>query len=307
MLRDDLLQRIEIAEAEHGWQRKWVDDPFSLVSKESHNIYLGHDKVTDAGNRVRYLRKGIYPVTRGELAREYLKYSMECSDKTRLIVTKKSLPLLDLTPPLYFVGYGESTVGPWAMIDITAAHFSIYRNLTLDSRYQPNETLTLGSIPFPQTDEWGMDKLARNAVMGIVTSRSVSQVWYGHLRMIPTRNYFLAPSVHGYVMDCMHAIARDMVETFGSPWWYIDAFVVRQGRAQEALDRLQTKWHVTGRILSQGAGRIWSLTDYHVGPKRTKRVRRLKPQRGQPIAHISGSVDLARMEKWQHWLNERGK
>lgn len=114
--------------------------------------------------------------------------------------------LFDWRSPLYFdVPYQ----GAGVYVDLKAAYCQIYRNLWLDTPF-PRGFGTLSLSPVADSlQDW---KAARNAVMGIVRSRTITGCRSGKRQEISVTNHFLSPGLWATVQAILHAVATTALE-----------------------------------------------------------------------------------------------
>jgi len=174
--------------------------------------------------------------------------------------------LFDMRVPLHYEGAQR---GEYAYIDLKAAYWQIYRRLWLDVAYPCG---LYGKYPLDVVAEQLKDwKAARNALIGLVRSRSVVGVRGTRRFTLSTKNKFLSPCLWATVMSILHWIAHEALK-HGAVYINTDGYIFPS----------QTLWHIDGfmeflidheinfEIRTTGEGEIVSWNNYQIGQFRTK-------------------------------------
>ena len=296
----DLRMRVLDTDKDEGWQREQVDHVDRVIPPHATGWILGANRATDVDGRVKYLERPVWPVTGSEMGRRWLDDCLASAGRKRTFWHGEDLALLDQKPPLFYDP--DRSLGPWAMLDLTAAFFSAYSPAALDLKYLPGRAIGRGSVRFLARGEVGGHKPLRNSVYGLVRSQTMIVLDNGHATVRSLRSRHLAPMLARWTIDLIHAIALDTIATWGSPWWYVDSCVVRPDDVANVMTWMRETWGMDLHLLGQGAGRLWSISDYQIGRRMTKRVKELRPIVGGPVDTLDHTIDIKQMRKWRSWM-----
>lgn len=200
----------------------------------------------------------------GEAARTELKRAFP--DLKRVGWLSSSVSLFDKRVPLYYEG---PTKGEYTYLDLKAAYWQIYRRLWLDVAYPCGY---YGQYPLDvvahNLKDW---KGARNALVGLVRSRSVVGVKGTKRYTLSTQNKFLSPNLWATVMDVLHWIAQ---EALGHGAIYINTdgyiFPTKHLNQIDSFMRFLIENEINFEIRASGDGEIVSWNNYKIGSFRTK-------------------------------------
>lgn len=262
-------QRILVPELEY-------EDITSQMLGDIRLAYLG----TTTGNTIyvrnqgrpdcKYLPPASGGVTNNELAREYLKYCLEEGQRTGgqiLRCPKSHDRYLDILPTLYYEGGRHN--GEYAYVDISSAYWTLCKTSTIDMRYEPGHHVLTGKAPFLDADEVTVYRQLRHAIPGNLKCGDMQVSRYGELSTCDFRSRLGYPSLVGYIMHTMHAIAREVIDHFGALMILTDAYIVPRDYASSLIDFLYERWGLQSIIKSEGEGSLYQLGVYQVGSKRS--------------------------------------
>lgn len=204
-------------------------------------------------------------VTPGEAARLELERNF---DKPRMIIKRKHLNRLDITPPRYFMGKSYSG-GDLHYFDLEGAYCQLYRVLTLDIVYPRGmgelELDPVGSI----LASW---KTARNSVIGITRSKRITAVKGKKIIEQTFKNPFFNPDLWLTIQMLLHEIANYALQE-GSIYVSTDCYIFRRQRNadnfRDFLTSNSLKYHYYG-----GGGFVSGWSSYKVGARATRRTNR---------------------------------
>lgn len=221
-------------------------------------------------------------MTPGEIARsELTRFFPDTNFRAR----KSDFKLLDISPPLYFLG--RPYHGPLYYIDLRGAYASIYRWLTLDIAWPRGQ----GEMPLAGVAArlWN-HKTARNSVIGITRSHEIMGVKGPKAFWVHYHNNYFNPHLWHTVQQVLHDIAH-VALGYGAIYISTDCYMFphRTGFYKMA-DLLQDVYQFeTHQFL--GDGHIWGWGSYSL-PGRTKKLVR---ETNQKIIKVQGKGDTL---KW---------
>ena len=218
--------------------------------------YLDEARVRDWVN----LDGEVYPMLAGEAARMELKRAFPDLRKVGWRGASKSL--FSKTNPMYCLKGGRFE---GAYVDLKAAYWQIYRNLWLDSCYPRGAgVLSLRGVA-NRLEHW---KVARNAVIGVVISRTAEVFSDGIRKTIYPDNPFLSPHLWATIVETLNGIAT-VAKSCSAVYCMTDGYIFEDQRgAKVFLDWLEDLG-VSYRV-SWGDCHIKGWTSYSVPTRTTK-------------------------------------
>lgn len=200
----------------------------------------------------------------GEAARTELNRAFP--DLTRVGWNGPHVSLFDKRVPLYYEG---PSVGEYTYIDLKAAYWQIYRRLWLDVAYPCG---FYGQYPLDivaaNLKEW---KAARNALIGLIRSRTVVGVKGTRRYVLSTQNRFLSPCLWATVMALLNWIAFAALQ-HGAIYINTDGYIFPTQHLWQ-LDSFMNfliDLDINFEIRTTGEGEIVSWNNYQIGSFRTK-------------------------------------
>lgn len=270
--------------------------PLETALQNAPNAYSGLTDITSIavdgeGIRAKFV-DGAMPlgVTPGEMARAYFKrikaaglagHKVDGMDSARIGYRREARRFLppslggEVSAPFYFRPgpHGGRWRGRFAYIDLSAAYWMLMHVLTLDPVFRPEERyLAHGIIPFYDVDDITPHKPMRVGMFGCMSSEKIARYRHGkggefHLGRGAV---WLAPDLVGAVMYWMHAIAAEIIDTFGAIMVLTDAYIVPEEVAQDVLDFLATRWHMPAKLEGHGDSGIYAWGCYQVGSHKSR-------------------------------------
>lgn len=285
--------------------------------QEYDRIILGTMTATDMKNKVRYIDHSLFPYTKWEVAREYVKWIFEsqAGERTKRIGwNKKTWNLLDISQPIYWNGVAE---GELAYVDLKHAFHQIYSPATLDLFFDPWEgAFGLGHISFLYPDWLERNRTIRNAIVGITRSREHDEWrtdWKNHQHKpighgehgpragwgtVRTYNKYLAPELWGYLAFMLHHIAISIDERFDLHYVHTDGYIVPADQADRLVEFLAEFWMMDAGIKAQGNGKTTGVGRWEIGDQGTKNY-----GIGEPTRYIMDQ-DPAMTDKLVRWREQ---
>ncbi len=202
--------------------------------------------------------------TPGEAARTEL--TREFPGLTRVGWPGPAVQLLDARPPLMYSGPSK---GEFTYIDLTGAYHQIYRRLWLDVCYP---RAFYGQYPLKGVAErLNIWKSARNALMGIIRSRSSVGVKGGRRIKLHMRNKFLSPPLWATVQAILNSIAAKAVE-HGAIYVNTDGYLFPSAGGVSLLSFVGWLYsnEIAYHVRAEGEGEIKGWNRFRVGKFQTK-------------------------------------
>lgn len=131
---------------------------------------------------------------------------------------KKMIALLDYRPP---IAYLRPFRGSGYHYDLVGAYWQIYRRLWLDIGY-PTGFGHLDLMPMATRLE--RDKLARNAIIGIIRARGTRFVKGRTHKILGSKNNYLSPPLWAQIQAILNEIAYTAIE-FGAIYIATDGYI----------------------------------------------------------------------------------
>lgn len=140
-------------------------------------------------------------MTPGEAARTEL--NRDFGPRNYSFARKSQFPLLDTSPPMFF---GGPRVGHGTYFDLSGAYWQIYRWLSLDVLW-PRGSGSTEYWLYDVAERLAHWKAARNSVVGLARSHTMT-TYRGEVRKEqPFRNVFFAPMFWMTIQDVLHDLA----------------------------------------------------------------------------------------------------
>lgn len=222
------------------------------------------------------------PVTPGEVARDYLhvKYPKRGWLKRSQwdsVSVHRSAPLYAIPTHIEYGYY----------VDIKSAYWSIVRAVGWDVDYYPSNWIAQRSsnADFPASQY----KLARSLLVTTATMGKAVQWHYGHFQIVPVYNPLLNPAIYALVMDVLHGIASDMIET-GAIYVHTDGYIIPHSRLDDAF-LIASTWGLELGVKYEGEVNVYGAGRYEF----TGQSRKLKE--GEKSTGIVASID-AHDKQW---------
>ena len=287
-----------------GWVRREIShhefDKMVLEDLDAiDRAFVGRAHITVPSQKTRWIVYTGYPVTDGELAREYLRRCYKASPwgGPPTLKPKASHPYWRKRAPVMAAPVKHRHL---AYVDIGHAYWNIARH------YQADVTLTRdknrflpGVVPFLFPDVIDADRRLRHTLMGTIFSHSLAWTRYGAWVEAPVCSPFANPSLLRICYDTLQAVASDIVSKFETFAWLTDAAIVNADQAENVIEHLERHWHLPARLVAEGMGAVWSPSTYRVGPKATANI-----VNGTADWTVTASSNLARVnvrtiKKWR--------
>jgi hypothetical protein len=195
--------------------------------------------------------------------------------------------------PAYYVSSDRIGAGPWAMVDVKSAYATLYLraggpDIAFDLWGATGPIFGRGRWYWPRVEEWSANKLARNAVVGMLWNRSIPYMSKGATKLMPNTTF--APDLVLYILTTMHAIATEAVELFGCVLWNVDGGIVRPEQAEPLRQWLWERWGLESTVKAEGYGWVWGLNQWMIGDKTTEHPRQGLAQ--QQTADTNSLIEL---------------
>jgi len=268
----------------------------SALAPSGHSLQVGTFSVRDLTDRTAYVSQ--WPVTESELVGTYLR---RCLGERSLPSRARSI---ETRPALYFAGplrfYNDL-----AYIDINACYASIFGPAGLDFRYrEKGHNGAVGRVPFLDTEHFFESKRCRNLLWGNLLSRRNVVAHDGSLfvrRVRTTRLY--SPELAQYVLDTVHAVAREAVRDFPVLSWHTDGAVLPGPEARAFQIWLLDRWGLLSREKARGPGIMFSLNCRAIGAHFTRQLLAGRARIGRPISTLRPVATERLAQLRQHLLN----
>lgn len=296
-LLTDLADQALSRDSERGWNRQTVEripevhDP-ELMKPYAH-AFLSKRSISVRDDRTRRIVG--QEVADGELARLYLKRTLEEAQRPKVPFKRPALEFTTRQPAYHFEG---EQGGPFELVDISACYASLYCRLALDLTYRPDSSphvLVVGHATFPDNAEWRQSKGPRNALWGNLLKPRGSEWRFGVQVDDAYPNRYFAPDLTGIVLDAAHAIAGQAVNKYGAVSWAVDGGCFRPGQGRAFIEWLSGSFGLTATVRAEGPGWLFGATSYRVGAEETADVKKGR-------AHVWPRMTRLRPIRWSRWL-----
>jgi len=234
----------------------------------------GHSSIYAPSQKTKYIDKTVckpWPdledyviqMTPGEAARTEL--LREWPTLKRVGWNKHMMPLFDKRPPMH---YGGARTGTMTYIDLRSAYHQIYKHLWLDVCWPAG---LHGKYPLLNVaDRLSIWKPARNAVIGLCRSRTVTGIRGRSRKELWITNRFLSPALWATVQDILHWVARVALD-FGAIYVNTDGYILPfENEGLDPFMEFLIEAELSFRTRAQGEGHIRSWNCYRVGSYSTK-------------------------------------
>lgn len=201
------------------------------------------------------------PMTPGQAARMELRRAFPY---VRLRARKSDFTLLDIAPPMYFSGQRQGEL--W-YFDLVSAYWQLYRKLWLDVAWPRGTGIFSLYNVARRLQDW---KPARNSIVGISRSHSLTAMKNGKLVMVATYNPYFNPALWHTIQNVLHEIATYALYR-GAIYIATDCYIFRNLPRALEFRRFLEDYHLVYR-LEQGDGHIRGWGSYKVGSRATKRT-----------------------------------
>ena len=220
----------------------------------------------------------------GELARPWLRTCLERAGRRRLRRSKESLGLLALRPPRYWSG--EHREAEWAYVDLVSAYPSIYSRVGLDPVFRPADGIVgLGHVEALEAER--LPRETHRVVGGAIRSTELRLWQHGQLVTQDATRWSrtLSPELWGLLMVALSGIAVEALRC-GAIEWDTDGGILPADRADELIERIQTRWGLESRVRVAGRGKVWGVKHWQIGEVATLQPKRrvLPPERSLALA-----------------------
>lgn len=242
--------------------------------KKYPGIVLGTFGATSLTRKLKFKDVERFPVSRSEIAIEYLKHIYKLQETKRKMIpynnrTKKLIK--DAQAPRYY--QGGYIGGFYAHSDIRAAHFSLYSPLSLDVRFDAYKNpmhLGLGKVDFLYQDWLQTRKFERNLISGALIRKTEIIKWNPKKDIYREQffNKFLAPELHGYIQLTLQAIAYDAITKFGCVRWFVDGGIFPGDKVDAWNEYVAEEWGLlaeTDTIATNS--QLWNINTYRIGSR----------------------------------------
>lgn len=203
--------------------------------------------------------------------------------------------LFDKRVPLYYEG---PTVGEFTYLDLKAAYWQVYKRLWLDVAYPCG---LYGQLPLDvvaaNLKEW---KGARNALVGLIRSRSVIGVKGTRRYTLSTQNKFLSPCLWATIMSLLNWIA-DTALQHGAVYINTDGYIfpTQNLRQLDSFMEFLIDHEINFEIRTAGEGEIVSWNNYKIGSFRTKSNELGLTTKSKEFSNVRGTA-----RNWaKYWLS----
>lgn len=250
-------QRREIGYPElESWVGARIDD--------YERVYLGASSVTIPELKLKMVVYDEFPVTAGELAREYLRLVYDDYDPG--LRPGHRHPGWGWEAPLYCA---PTRHRPMAYIDIHSAYWQLVRCFRPDDLPLPDGGCIEGELAWLSPEAVEEDRRLRHALVGSMFANKVEWHRYGKPMSTYAPNKWSNPSLKRLCMSTLHAVAAACRRRFGLHAFLTDAMIVDADQGERVVKWLADEWSLSSRIEAVGMGQVWSTTQYMVGGKQT--------------------------------------
>lgn len=162
------------------------------------------------------LEGNVIPMLPGEIAKTELK--RQWPDLERVGWNGSLITLFDWQAPMYF----RRPFAGWLVhIDLSAAYHQIYKRISLNMGWPYGH----GNLHLaPIADRLKSNKLARNALVGITASRTITLARGYTNTTLKTKNKYLSPMLWAFIQSALNEIAYAALE-FGAEYIATDGYI----------------------------------------------------------------------------------
>lgn len=246
-------------DAAHGWTRVRMpsDELAAMGASEAflvprRRVYVADGIMTDADARTRWVSADCWPMTDGELSRQYLHHCIRAS--RRRPWNRRVGPPATMRQVLYYAG-GTLDWDDLAQVDITAAYMSLYAPLGLMPTYASVRLDADKLSPFVRLGELGMLKAVRNSVVSQLARDTVRYLEHGEemTEKLDHGAITYHPMTAQYVSDVLLQIGRESIALFDFVSYNTDGGCLPGERADGWVKWLADRWALTGRVVRRGS------------------------------------------------------
>lgn len=299
--RVDMTRRIYVTDEQLGHK--------CIELQRSDTFYVGGDStIFVPSERCKYIDKSVCRewidlngetifMTPSEAAKTEMRRSFDPHlSKGSSLFRKGDLPLLDLAAPIYWDGRSKKFKGYY--IDINSAYYQIYRWLWLDTLW-PRGTGSdlLDFCTMTGLRDLARWKPARNAVIGICRSTTLT-TWKGAIvRDQPYKNYHLNPMLWHTVLKVLHDIARFAV-SHGAVYVATDGYIFRSRKSFDKMIAMLVDFDLRHKTLI-GQTEIKAFGCYRVADRKISRhFHRVEHSRKAKAINNVEPFDSLKTLKW---------
>lgn len=261
-----------------GRRREEHPDPLSLVRSGAlakvRRAWRGRGSLTVADWGLKLLEPDVWPLTPGELARQYIRETLApfLADNSRMrgraIPWRRQAAAL-LSPPPYYFSAPRERGGAWSYLDIQACHANLYLRRSPVVVYRPHfDPPVLSSVgpAWLAPSEWLIDKAAYCAAWGTMrASHGPTELRRGVAAARSAPNRYFAPDAAAVVLDTLHAVASECRLAAPSlAMWAVDGCIVRPDDAGAVVEVCR-RWGLTMTERCSGPGWLWALNSWRIG------------------------------------------
>ena len=290
--RTNRYERIEISQMEYD--EKWLD-----WIKGFPVVYVGHKHLTVPEIGQRLIVWDQFPVTDGELARQYLRTVYEDLPQKR---QNPKSSLFEWEAPIFTAPVTNRAL---AYVDIEAAYWQIVSVFRPDDVVLSNGAVAGGEADWIEPATVAGDRGLRHAVVGSIFANSILVHEHGKPRRILASSPWTNGWLKRHCMQVLHAIAGELAGEGRLHSFMTDAAIVDWRTQEEIVHWLSGTWGLRARVKAQGMGSVWSPTTYEVGEQRSMDLVNGTTTRtsavARPFSNLkrvnAGMVRKARMER----------
>ena len=227
-------------------------------------VFVGLHSITIPAEKKKYIVYDRFPVTPGEIAREYLRTVWQ---ERRTMLPTKSAPGWHWEAPIHCEPVHNTML---AYIDIEQAYWQLLTPWRPDDVPLPHGGCIEGELEWLVPSVVAEDRELRHAIVGTIFASRITWLRYGQPQTAYAPKFWSSPSLKRTCMQTLHAMATQVRRRYGLYAWLTDAAILDAHVAQEVSDFLAIHWGVRSRVVASGIGSVFSPTAYIVGEKRTR-------------------------------------
>ena len=222
--------------------------------------YVGDVSVTIPELNLKLVRFDEWPVTSGELAREYLQivyadvHGVRCSPRASGFAW---------APPILAAPVRHREL---AYADIESAFWQLISCFNPDDLVLGDEIVE-GKARWLTVDAVAEDRRLRHCVHGTIFSNHLVFYRYGTPVVVPKVSKWSNPSLRLHCMQTLHAVCGRLRRDVNLHAWLTDAAIVDADDAEPVRRFMDREWKLAAKVKAQGAGAVISATTYVVGDK----------------------------------------
>ena len=247
----------------------WID--------QYRQVYVGTVSITVPALKLKLIRYDEWPVTSGEMARQYLR---QVYDGVPAIGASPRARGFRWSPPIVA---RPTRHGVFAYVDIESAFWQLI------SCFRPDDLILGGTIAEGTAEWWTTDGVAadrrlRHCIHGSVFSHHLTFYRFGTPVTIGVTSKWSNPTLQLHCMQVLHALCAAVDRRFSLQAWLTDAAIVHADDAEAVVEMLARDWRVASKVKAAGAGAVVNATSFAVGEKSSLDVRngRTDPLSAEP-------------------------